>query len=697
MTLNKLLQKLRAKNAGQYRLLGFCIFLSVFLISAFAFLYFGPTVQEFLPEGGDTRKMAMLLLGATAVGCAIFTVYASTLFFRRKSREFGVLLALGASKRTLTQALFRELFSLTVSAAALGVLLGLPASFLIWKLFELFLVSTPEMSYRFGAGGLYAALVYALVLALILSLMGKSFVSRQDLMEVLKTSQKTEMVREIRPWVFPLGVVLTVAGLAAGLGINQLTLLLLRRVFPGTSFLYLLSVAGIYLILLSAMAQNRLTKKKDAFYRNMVSVSLMRFSAKSATRSMCVIVLLLFSCLFSAFYGLLYSSAGGSVNLTNGKAYAMHYPAGEQQLTLEKIGRAADRHGVVLTDYARRQAINLVISYRGTDYEDGRYVDADFHRSRLALFLSADAYTALTGQEIHVKEGHYRTIVPTDYKENVWDLRDGLYEIMHPENGTSLSLTYEGFTEHDNLCSMSEPFAYVLNDIDYAAMTDGLSDAWKEELVLFDAQDGTDSYAFGKELLTLYTQRATALSDHLYLYDKWEEQQALAAGEDYVYAGTVGLSPDNTMLLSDWKYAPSFAIVTLQDRIQLIGIYVMLCLYIFIISLSAVAVMCYVRSVSVAEQNRPVFSSLEKLGADRSYRRRILRKQLARIFQYPGLLGCLIGWGFCAGLCWTNDQRFTADELQNLTVLLGVSALILSFLYLVYRASDRQARKTAGV
>ena len=101
MTRNKIFAKLRRKNKGQYGILAFCIFLSVLLLTAFALMYFGPTVQEFLPEGGDTRKLAILLLGATAVGCAIFTLYASILFFRYKSREYGIFLALGEQKKTL--------------------------------------------------------------------------------------------------------------------------------------------------------------------------------------------------------------------------------------------------------------------------------------------------------------------------------------------------------------------------------------------------------------------------------------------------------------------------------------------------------------------------------------------------------------------------------------------------------------------
>ena len=74
MTTSKIYQKMRKSGRGQYLLLSFCAFLSVLLITAFALMYFGPTVQTFLPAGGDTRKMATLLLAATALGCFIFTL-----------------------------------------------------------------------------------------------------------------------------------------------------------------------------------------------------------------------------------------------------------------------------------------------------------------------------------------------------------------------------------------------------------------------------------------------------------------------------------------------------------------------------------------------------------------------------------------------------------------------------------------------
>ena len=53
--------------------------------------------------------------------------------------------------RELGAMFFKELALLTAVSALLGILGAMPVSWLIWKFFESFLVSTKEMAYRFGA------------------------------------------------------------------------------------------------------------------------------------------------------------------------------------------------------------------------------------------------------------------------------------------------------------------------------------------------------------------------------------------------------------------------------------------------------------------------------------------------------------------------------------------------------------------
>ena len=189
--------------------------------------------------------------------------------------------------------------------------------------------------------------------------------------------------------------------------------------------------------------------------------------------------------------------------------------------------------------------------------------------------------------------------------------------------------------ESDVLAPFSEPFAYVVCDEDYQIMAEGIQDMYKENIISFNAINVKESYDFAKDLLAQYVERATDISNHMGYWNIWAQKMADEAGEEYGYGDKINMTMDNNMLLDDWKYAPQFNIIAAQDRMQLISVYVMLSLYIFIISLAAISVMAYVRSISIATDNKGLFESLTKLGADEAYSK-VLKKQIARIVGISG-------------------------------------------------------------
>ena len=52
-----------------------------------------------------------------------------------------------------------------------------------------------------------------ILLMFALSIVGWRFVKKSDVMEILRTQQKTEMVKEVKGWIFPAGIILAVAGI----------------------------------------------------------------------------------------------------------------------------------------------------------------------------------------------------------------------------------------------------------------------------------------------------------------------------------------------------------------------------------------------------------------------------------------------------------------------------------------------------
>ena len=264
---------------------------------------------------------------------------------------------------------------------------------------------------------------------------------------------------------------------------------------------------------------------------------------------------------------------------------------------------------------------------------------------------------------------------------------------MNPNTGEIYPLTYGGSVESDILAPFSEPFAYVVGDEEYRKMTEGLDDAYKENIISFNAVNVEESYDFAKDFLAQYVERATDLSNHMGYWNIWAQKMADEAGEEYDYGDKINMTIDNNMLLGDWKYAPQFNIVTAQDRMQLISVYVMLSLYIFIISLAAVSVMAYVRSISVATDNKGLFESLTKLGADTRYKKNILKKQIARIVQYPGVIGCVLGFVFAFVMNFMNDGMINGVEAKALTILAGMLLGMGMILYAVYKYAMYKAEK----
>ena len=137
--LEKKLQKADAKQAGLYL---FCNFVSLLLITAYSAMMFSPTVLLVLPEGGDSRKQMVAIFILALFGCVVFTIYASGLFFRKKARQLGTLMALGASGRRLLPGLLREVLTLSSISSFVGILAGFPFVWILWNGFRIFITDS---------------------------------------------------------------------------------------------------------------------------------------------------------------------------------------------------------------------------------------------------------------------------------------------------------------------------------------------------------------------------------------------------------------------------------------------------------------------------------------------------------------------------------------------------------------------------
>lgn len=703
MTMSKITAKLRKKNRDQYLLLGICIFLSVILVTSFTMMYFSPSIQELLPPGGDTRKLMKLMMGVVMIGCLIFTLYGSSLFFRKKSREFGVMLALGEERGALAGQLAKELTAVVVKYVLSGILLAVPVSYLIWKLFQAIALNTARLKYRPGNAGIFAGILFAAILSLCILVLGIRFIRQADIMNILNASRKTEMVREIKPWFGRLGAALVAAGLFLAMAVPQLTVRLFRQGMPAIwNVTYLLGIAGLYLIVLSAVGYSKKGKHPEKYYKNIISTNLMRFTARQTTRNMLCIALLVFVMVGSAFWGVMYyfsaMDGGGEAPYD----YSWHYPAKEAQIGKEETEKIAREHKVTLTAYEDLDSLQLVIRYTGRDMdEQKRYFDAEYEK--LATFIAASDFERISGRSISLKAGEYQTVTTTDFQENVWVSVDCLNEIENPATGERMVPEFRGTAEFDNLAIGSDPFAFLLSDEDYNRFAKDLPDDWKEKHAFFNAEYMTDAgdkkfyeYEFADAVIREYIARATELSNHYGLYDPREEELALAAGKEYGYAGKIDLSPDNPQIMDDWKYAPFSKVFLQANAMEMVAVFVLLSIYISVISLTAAGIMSYIRSITIAMDNQQLFEDLRRLGTDDAYEEKVIKVQLRKIFAYPVAAGCTVVGLFSLFLTYFNDMRLQAFEVNMLLLEVLLMIFIAGVLYVVYRIAYGKMRRIVG-
>ncbi|MFR4979186.1 MAG: FtsX-like permease family protein, partial [Butyricicoccus sp.] len=300
-TFHEVYAALRRKNWAQYRLLTSCCFFSVLLITAYVTMMRSPTILHVLPEGGDSRKQVMMIFVLACVGCAVFTTYASAIFFRQKSREMGVFLLLGATRKQICKLLFADLARIAAISCVSGALLGAPLAWGIWVLFRLFVVDSEEMPLTFDAQAYLFALIFSIFVVGMLFGMGIRFIRRTNIIDVVNTSHKTEPIREVKAWYGIVGIFLMGLGGLLGYLMPSFFVRVLRWYAPGwiDGIFYVPLFIGLYMVLLHTVVNG--FQKGKSRYRHLISTAMMKFQGRQTVRNMLVITVLLAGAYFGLF------------------------------------------------------------------------------------------------------------------------------------------------------------------------------------------------------------------------------------------------------------------------------------------------------------------------------------------------------------------------------------------------------------
>lgn len=683
-TLEKKLQKADAKTAGLYL---FCNFVSLLLITAYSAMMFSPTVLLVLPEGGDSRKQMIAVFVLALFGCVVFTIYASGLFFRKKAKQLGTLMALGASGRRLLPGLLREVLLLSSLSSLAGILAGFPFVIILWHAFRLFIVDSTQMALIFDFKCLYLSAAFFVIVVALSCLNAYRYLRRTNIMEVMHEEHRNEPVKEPGVWCGPVGILLVFAGAVLGYFGPYIYMSLFSAYSPAwINLLYAPVFIGLYMIMLHTVVHGWRSRKKHP-YKNLIARSMMKFQGKQTVNNLLVSTVLIAGSAFAIFY-LPMISVGNTMEINSRLwDYYYHYRADQPVPDKDEIASLAASHGLSMKDFKSAPYLSLALDGT-TEVEDG---GGSFHYEHISLlqegkFFSETAFETLTGEEISVASGSYMAI-SNAAETALYYLNSSATLLTNMVTFQTLPVTFAGYAHYD-LLTDSRGY-YVLNDEDYDAIALGLTPDWMGCAAIFNI-DGEDSYAFAEDFLYTFISSFGPECEIPIYYDRVAKYYMDSKGEVYWgdtprMTGVSFSEPDTSDFRNYWTYMPKIRTLDRTDFTRTFSVFLMMFLFISIICSLAAMIISYTRCMTIALNNHYVFDDLRRLGAPSAFLIKEIKGQAGPVFKTPTLVGMTAMYLLYGLLMFANDGQLTGGEIGGLIVCFFILAALAGIYYLIYR------------
>lgn len=678
------LRRTDRKQAGLYLL---CNFISLMLMTAYSALMFSPTVLNIFPEGGDSLRQLYMIFIMTLFGCTVFTVYAASLFFRKKSRQLGILMALGASRKALAPGLFREVILLSGSSAFLGILAGFPFIMILWKLFRFFIVDNQYMVLNLDFTCLWIPLVFALLVLFCACLLAFVYLRKTDILDVIQEEHQNEPVRELGLWCGPVGIILLIGGAMLGYNFPTFYRDLTHR-FPSALLkvlCYSPVFAGLYMIMLHTVVNGWRFRRKNP-WKNIVARSMMKFQGKQTVNSLLVTTVLIAGGCFGIFY-LPMLGTGTSMTIEQREYdYSWFWPSDQNLPSEEEIQTLAKEHKVQIADWKECPYLSLAVdSNMMIDNDDGSFSWKYYEIASEGHFLSESDFNKISGQNLSVEPGEYYAV--TNREETSYRIVNNSTRFTNMTTREVLPVSFKGFVHFEQLGAL---YVGILDDGDFQKISQGLTPKWQGTMAFFNSE-GKDSYPFAR---AFYEKIVASFDDDSIstgLYDPVEYLMTEGYTNDYFGAGYRNADErlDRSQLDSAdfrmfWNYMPQFRVLDSTEQLNTFSVFMMTFLFIGIVCFTAALVISYTRCQTLALNNAYVFYDLKRLGASPEYLSRELRRQAGPVFKIPAVVGMSCMVLLYGMMLYANDNRYTQSEIAGFLVCLEVIAVIALLFYAVF-------------
>ncbi len=369
-----------------------------------ALTYHTSTIQD-----GNLSSIMGVGMGVTAIFAVIFLFYTNSFVIKRRKKEFGLYNILGLEKKHIGITMFFESLYVYLGSTALGVGLGILFNKLVTLILYRILNFDPNFQFEVSVRAIFYCIALFAGIAVVNLLFNLLQVQLARPVQLLQGSSAGEKEPKANWFIAILGVLTLGAGywialtIASPMDALAMFFVAVILVIIGT---YLLFCAGS-IVILKLMRKNKKYYYKPAHFTT-VSGMIYRMKQNAAgLASICILstaVLVMISTTVSMFVGMedvLHTRFPQEIDIS-----ATYLPGADfdreallsyVEDTVTEAGRQTENLEVFdsLTVSTQREG-NTFVSGSDSDVSSAIY---------LLVFLSAQDYTALTGEQVSVGDG----------------------------------------------------------------------------------------------------------------------------------------------------------------------------------------------------------------------------------------------------------------------------------------------------
>lgn len=632
MTINELSKKLVKNNISQYYLLIFSITISVTMVTSLSLIIFSPVIQSNITKGGGVYDQAISALILSLICCMLFVLYANILFMKYKSREVGVFLSLGMTRKNIIKILIRELVLIFPLSIVLGILLSIPFTYFFWQVVCNILNITLPL--KLSMGGVLIGFATGFSMMLFQRLAIRRYINKSQIMKLIAIDKAPEMKFSENKYSGILYLVLTIVCVICWyLSTSSI-------MFPNVKLMPLIFASFTIIFLYFTMKAlytfgNLLRKiKPSIYYSNIIFYSFLRVKNRQYTNAFFSVIILVGITIFmsiSSFIPILALDEISDVLNPTDFSFRKTFDQ-NNEVDNQVIYDIADKSGISIYDL--HQVNYLVLARQELD---GYYWEM--------VVIDEKEYSERFDEDIDVEQGHFVMISPNklDASRSIYDEIEGF------SVGSEFSLMLERQAFYHEVLFVGGAAArgeyFILDSSDYNLFSKNSKATAFESHVSLKVSDWINSERFYNDLNDYLTG---SNENGLKIRGSIIEQY-------YDGIEPVFVAPDQ-IKESDIYNSNYTLSARVKGRIYKTqrGIFSMLFVHIAIMSFIFSSTILYVKVVNTSWRDKSVLDSLLLLGERTKKIKSIITKQLLLIYGVTSLLGVGLGilitsltsWGY---------------------------------------------------